>query len=172
MFARMQRCVALVAPLRSSSSSSASNHHRSLAIHARSLSILSQEQTEQFHKDGYLVLPDFATSEQMDALRTQAELLIEGFDMEQHRSIFSTDRQEEKTDPAYFCASGHNISFFLEEDALDEEGGLKQQKKHSVNKIGHGMHSVDPVFNKFAMKNRKIGTGIGSVKLFYLNCGV
>ena len=42
-----------------------------------------------------------------------------------------------KTD-TYFLDSANNISFFLEEKAVDDKGELQQAKALSINKIGHG----------------------------------
>ena len=34
------------------------------------------------------------------------------------------------------------VSFFFEEKAFDERGNLQQDKATSINKVGHGEHSV------------------------------
>jgi phytanoyl-CoA hydroxylase len=44
--------------------------------------------------------------------------------------VFRTD--------TYFLDSASNVSFFLEEKALDSNGELQQDKALSINKIGHG----------------------------------
>lgn len=46
----------------------------------------------------------------------------------------------------YFLQSASNISFFFEEKALDGAGELQTAKALSINKIGHAMHDLDPVF--------------------------
>jgi hypothetical protein len=38
----------------------------------------------------------------------------------------------------YFLTSGDKIRFFLEQDALDQDGKLTRPKEKAVNKIGHG----------------------------------
>jgi len=38
----------------------------------------------------------------------------------------------------YFLTSGDKIRFFLERDALDQDGRLTRPKEKAVNKIGHG----------------------------------
>ena len=40
----------------------------------------------------------------------------------------------------YFLTSGDKIRFFLEKDALDQDGKLTRPKEKSVNKIGHGWY--------------------------------
>ncbi len=50
----------------------------------------------------------------------------------------------------YFLESGDKIRFFFEEDAFRPNGTLKQSKEHSINKIGHALHELDPVFREFS----------------------
>jgi phytanoyl-CoA hydroxylase len=41
------------------------------------------------------------------------------------------------------------VRCFFEEEAFDADGQLKQAKALSINKIGHAMHDLDPVFEAF-----------------------
>ncbi len=63
--------------------------------------------------------------------------------------IFSTTGQQQ-LDDSYFSESGDKIRFFMEADAFLEDGGLRQSKEHSLNKMGHAMHDLDPVFDAFS----------------------
>lgn len=104
---------------------------------------------EQFRSDGYLVLEGFNTPEACDALMQRGEELARNFNFEGHPSVFQTTNQT-KTSDDYFLNSGDNISFFFEKDAFDENGKLKGDLFHSLNKIGHAMHDLDDVFNSFS----------------------
>lgn len=46
----------------------------------------------------------------------------------------------------YFLDSASQINFFFEEKAFNDAGQLQQAKELSINKIGHAMHDLDPVF--------------------------
>jgi phytanoyl-CoA hydroxylase len=50
---------------------------------------------------------------------------------------------------AYFLDSASEINFFFEEKAFNEQGQLQTPKALAVNKIGHAMHDLDPVFRAF-----------------------
>ena len=106
-------------------------------------------QLASFNRDGFLVLPEFVSPNACDRLRRRAEELVEQFDPRGIVSVFSTREQTRTTDD-YFLQSGDQIRFFFEEDAFDESGNLRQSKELSINKIGHALHDLDPVFDRFS----------------------
>ena len=103
----------------------------------------------QFKQDGYLVLTDFNSEASCDLLMKRAQELAAGYNYEGHASIFQTNEQTRTSDD-YFLASGDKISYFFEKDAFTERGELKGDLFHSLNKIGHALHDLDPVFNQFS----------------------
>ena len=109
---------------------------------------LSQQQIAGYRSNGFLVIEGFAKSADCDALMARAGELVDAFDPSQV-SIFSTTDQDHLTDQ-YFMESGDKIRFFFEEDAFDSAGELRQAKALSINKIGHAMHDLDPVFDRFS----------------------
>jgi len=106
---------------------------------------------QRFEKDGYLVLRDFVEAETCDRLRERAEQLVRDFDPRGIVSIFSTHEQTRTSDD-YFLDSGDKIRFFFEENAFNDNGSLRQTKEHSINKIGHALHDLDSVFDKFSRR--------------------
>jgi phytanoyl-CoA hydroxylase len=113
------------------------------------LNALSPAQLASFGQDGFLVLPGFVSPEACDRLRRRAMELVDQFDPQGVVSIFST-REQTRTSDEYFLESGGRIRFFFEEDAFDESGELRQNKNLSINKIGHALHDLDPVFDNFS----------------------
>src|SRR5215217_9198686 len=114
---------------------------------------ITQEQLDQYHKRGYLVLEGFAGESECDLLRARAEELVQQFDPAEIVSIFSTREQNRLTDD-YFLTSGDKIRFFFEENAFNEDGTLKYEKEKSINKIGHALHDLDPVFDGFSRSQK------------------
>lgn len=107
------------------------------------------KQLEQFRNDGFLILEGFNSESECDELIERAAELTANFDYDGHPSVFQTSEQERTSDD-YFLNSGDRISFFFEKDAFDENGKLRQDLFHSLNKIGHAMHDLDPVFKRFS----------------------
>jgi len=103
---------------------------------------------ESFRKNGYLVLEGFNTPEECDAIMKRSEELAADFNYDGHPSVFQTNEQTRTSDD-YFLDSGDKISFFFEKDAFGQNGKLKTDLFHSLNKIGHALHDLDPVFNSF-----------------------
>ena len=124
--------------------------------------MISERQLNDYDDQGFLVLPDFASDEECDELRVRAGELVQQFDPAEVVSIFSTHEQNRLTDD-YFLASGDKIRFFFEENAFNADGTLKYKKEKSINKIGHALHDLDPVFQKFSRseKLKQFATAIG-----------
>ena len=111
--------------------------------------MLSADQQKQFQKDGYLTIRDFKNAGDIARLRARAMQLVDEFDPAQSRSIFTTQSQETATD-MYFLRSDNTMRCFFEEEAFGQDGQLRQAKALSINKIGHAMHDLDPVFGSFS----------------------
>jgi phytanoyl-CoA hydroxylase len=111
--------------------------------------MLNQEQRVQFERDGYVVIPAFKSADEIARVRQRAAEIVNDFDPSQHRSIFTTRDQLAATDD-YFLRSDNTIACFFEEEAFDQHGQLRQDKSLSINNIGHALHDLDPVFERFS----------------------
>lgn len=103
---------------------------------------------QQYSSEGYLVIENAFTPTSIASIRGAALGIVADFDVEQHRSVFSTTDGDTGRD-RYFIDSAENIHCFLEEDALDPHGGLTCPKELAVNKIGHALHDLQPQFTAF-----------------------
>lgn len=103
----------------------------------------------QFHADGFLIIDNFYSPEACEQLLHQRDKLIDAFNPSDHAVTFGAQSQSHAAHE-YFMESANNISFFLEEDALTEAGELVADKHQAINKLGHAMHDLDPVFHAFA----------------------
>jgi len=114
---------------------------------------VTTQMVESYHRDGYLLVENFASQSECEALMAQTKALVEAFDAEEHKVVFSAAGQSHAATD-YFMNSASNISFFLESGAVDEEGNLVKDKAVAVNKIGHALHDLDPVFESFSHQKK------------------
>jgi phytanoyl-CoA hydroxylase len=124
--------------------------------------MISEQQLKDYREHGFAVVQDFASAAECDQLRARAEQLVQQFDLAEIVSIFSTHEQNRLTDD-YFLTSGDKIRFFFEENAFNDDGTLKYKKEKSINKIGHALHDLDPVFQNFSRsdKLKQLAAAIG-----------
>ncbi|KAJ8504277.1 hypothetical protein OPV22_005163 [Ensete ventricosum] len=115
---------------------------------------LTAEQLDFFDVNGYLILESFSSKQEVRKMRDRMAELLDGFDGS-FSSIFSTKNQQHTDD--YFFQSAENISFFFEENAFGADGHLKQPKELSINKVGHALHEIDPVFKEFSFSDKISG---------------
>ncbi|KAI0727989.1 phytanoyl-CoA dioxygenase [Fomitopsis betulina] len=124
-----------------------------MPVGVRKLEYLTHEQVEQFRSDGYLRLPAFLNPEEVDALLKRSKELIEGFSLEDHPLTKFTTGEDNHVGDDYFLTSGDKIRYFLEEDAVTD-GKLNRPKERAVNKVGHGLHELDPAFRRVTLENQ------------------
>ena len=105
-----------------------------------------------YERDGVLVLEGFAAPAACDALKARGEAIVRDFRPDTV-SIFTT-REQTRTSDDYFLGSGDQIRCFFEEDAFAADGSLRRPVEQSINKIGHAMHDLDPVFAAFSRDAR------------------
>lgn len=115
---------------------------------------LSAAMVEDYREAGVLILEGFVSAQRCAELRQHTLDLIEQFDPSEVKHTFSAAENvqngEAHLGDRYFEESGDKIRFFFERDAFDEQGELLQSKENSLNKIGHALHDLDPVFDAFS----------------------
>lgn len=115
--------------------------------------MLSHADIVAFHRDGFIVVPDFVSGARCDALADHVAGLIAALSPAQGVSIFTTDEQQRHAD-ARFLASAGKIALFYEAGAVDAGGRLTRPAAVAVNKIGHALHDRDPRFSDLSRDPR------------------
>lgn len=111
--------------------------------------ILSDDRLRAYARDGYLVLPGFKPAAELAAVRARAQAIVDAFEPGAGTGVFST-RDPARTADAALIASAEAVHAFFEEEAIDADGRLRVPKARAVNKIGHALHDLDPVFDAFS----------------------
>jgi len=112
---------------------------------------LSAAQLAQYRQEGFLVLPGFAGADECLALRERALALArEHVPPPEQATVFTADGGARQAAERYFLTSGEAIRCFFEKDAFDAAGRLRAEAHLSLNKLGHALHDLDPVFDAFS----------------------
>ena len=119
-------------------------------------SVLSDAQIESYYHDGFLVLPGFASADSCAALQQRAVAMVDAFQPTERRSVFTTNEQD-RVSNGEFLDSATGMWCFFEEEAFAADWQLRQDKALSINKIGHAMHDLDPVFESFSFTSELAG---------------
>ena len=118
--------------------------------------MLTGAQLQQFERDGYLVIPDFFSPTDLKELNQASVHLLDAFDPTLHpKTKFTTRSDNQHTGDTYFLDSSDKVSYFLEEEAVNDKGELVySDKARCINKIGHSLHECDSVFKKHSLNDR------------------
>ncbi len=114
--------------------------------------MLTAAQLADWERDGFLVLPGFYDQADCVGLKAHVETLLDEINPETDgdTSVFSTTEQSHAQDD-WFLGSGDTIRWFFEDGAI-VDGNLTRPMSLAVNKIGHAMHDLDPVFDAFSRR--------------------
>ena len=105
-----------------------------------------------WQRDGYLVLPGFASARAVARLRAAGQAIVDAFEPA-GGAVFSSRDRGRMSDGA-LLQSADRVRCFFEEEAFDEQGRLTVPKARAINKIGHALHDRDPVFDRFSRDPR------------------
>ena len=100
---------------------------------------------------GYTVVENLFPEASLQRIHDAALRIVDDFDIDRHRTVFST-RDRDRGRDRYFVESAEAVHCFLEEEAVDASGRLLQPKELAINKIGHALHDLDPVFRDFCRR--------------------
>lgn len=112
--------------------------------------MLNSSHITQYEEQGFLVLPDFVSEKTCATLIAKAADWVAKLQAERGAAVFSTQKQSHHSND-YFLESGEKVSIFMEEG------------EEQVNKLGHALHDLDPLFDVFSRDPRmaEIATEIG-----------
>jgi len=119
--------------------------------------MISQEQFDQFEKDGYLVIENMFSSDQCIQMYQEAgkiiETVIDSEDLEQVPMFpfVSKGENPSKAEFDYFMESASDIKLFLNKKEFTTDAHVDTSAKAKVirkraNRIGHALHALNPVF--------------------------
>lgn len=103
----------------------------------------------QFNKDGYVVLEDFLSAQEIEKLKSAGKELTRDLENDKPKVVFSVENQTPESKKArdqYLLDSADQICPFYEKGAIGPNGELLADTEVSVNKVGHALHELDPIF--------------------------
>ncbi|KAM9206526.1 LOW QUALITY PROTEIN: phytanoyl-CoA dioxygenase domain-containing protein 1-like [Dugong dugon] len=118
------------------------------------MACLSPSQLQKFQEDGFLVLEGFLSAVECVTMQERTGKIAARIDVPLHCRAGSTE---------YFLSSGDNIRFFFEKDVFDKEGNFRVPPEKSINKIGHALNALDPVFKSvtYSSKMQALARSLG-----------
>ncbi|XP_067144443.1 phytanoyl-CoA dioxygenase domain-containing protein 1-like [Centruroides vittatus] len=113
--------------------------------------MVNPEDVKKYYDEGFLVIPNFLTLQEVDLLKSECTKVIEKMNPSDTSVIHvgSYERGDE-----YYMESASKIHFFFEADSVDDEGELIIPKEDAVEKVAHALHLCNDVFKKFTFSRK------------------
>ena len=111
--------------------------------------MLNEYQVTHYHEQGYLVIDEIIPQEMLDKVKARAAKIVDDWQDDSATHVFTT-KDNDRSGDDYFLESAESIRCFFEEEAFSADGQLVQEKSLCINKIGHALHVLDPVFEEFS----------------------
>ncbi|CAH1389286.1 unnamed protein product [Nezara viridula] len=118
---------------------------------------------DKFQKDGFLIIENFLSDDEVTRLKNAGIELSQNVPSEEQKIIFDTT-QTPQNQHKYFLESGDKIRYFYEKDALNSKGELVVDPDIALNKVGHNLHWLHPVFKSISF-GRKVQNLCQNLKL-------
>lgn len=111
--------------------------------------MISQITDARFQRDGFEILQEQVSVEQLQRLNAEIDQVIDSYDIEHEQQVFRTDHRD-RGDRETFFQSATRVHGFLEAEAVSEQGELVAKRSDALNKLGHALHDLLPETNRFA----------------------
>ncbi|KAL4429246.1 hypothetical protein ABPG74_022126 [Tetrahymena malaccensis] len=109
--------------------------------------IFTEEHLQDFQQNGATIVHNAVTEEMVEGLINQCQKIMKSNNFTDKRVCFSKGELETAQS---FIDSGDQIGFFFEPNVFDENNNLIVPQDQILNKMGHALHDLDPVFEKFS----------------------
>lgn len=127
--------------------------------------MLTAIQKQQYQEEGFVVLNELFSVTTLEKLKQQAATIVTNWQDDSRSHIFTT-KDNNRSGDDFFLNSAEDVCCFFEEEAFDEQGQFVQARELCINKIGHALHHLDPIFREFSHQAilGEIATDLGLVK--------
>lgn len=110
---------------------------------------MSKDTSSLFHHDGYLHLPSFISDRERLSLIHRMKEITDTKCPQEQTQLFLAGYDRQSADD-YFLASDNAISFFFDKN----KGRSSGNPFSMLNKVGHGLHNLCPVFRRFSHQEK------------------
>ncbi|XP_076352033.1 phytanoyl-CoA dioxygenase domain-containing protein 1-like isoform X2 [Tachypleus tridentatus] len=83
--------------------------------------MVSSEEIDRFREDGYVILHNFLSEEEIESMKEECKNLVEKLIPSEQHDTFSTEPDQHFKRNEYFLTSGDKVRYFFEDDALNSK---------------------------------------------------